>query len=134
MRMRPHRSATAIVVLSGCLAIGVAGCSSSSSGSGSSASPTTSGSSSAGVLPPIPITKGGDITAKVGDTLNVTTPNVTKVATNNPTVLDVSQPHSDGSATFNGGAKVVGAGKATLTVYGGITNLEMYSVNVTATN
>lgn len=85
------------------------------------------------VLPPIPITKAEAITVKVGDTLNVTTPNVTKVTTNNAKVLEVSQPYSDGSATFNGGAKVIGAGKATLTVFGGITNSEMYTVTVTAT-
>lgn len=86
------------------------------------------------MLPPIMITKAEDVSAKVGDYLNVTTPNVTKVTTNNAAVLDVSQPHSDGSAEFNGGAKVVGPGKAELVVYGGITNLELYSVSVTATN
>lgn len=69
---------------------------------------------------------------KVGAFLNVTTPNVTKVTTNNPRVLEVTQPHSDGSATFNGGARVVGAGSATLTVYGGITNSVMYTAKITA--
>lgn len=93
-----------------------------------SATPTTSGSS---VLPPIPITKAEDVTVKVGAFLNVVTPNVTKVTTDNPQVLEVSQPHSDGSATFNGGARVLAPGKAILTVYGGITNSPMYSVNVT---
>ncbi len=132
--MRKTHAALTIAGLSVMLA--VAGCSSSasspSSPTSSSPSPTVSGTSS--VLPPIPITKSENITAKVGDYLNVTTPNVTRVSTNNAKVLDVSQPHSDGSAQFNGGAKVVGPGKATLSVYGGITNLEMYSVTVTATN
>lgn len=85
------------------------------------------------MLPPIFITKADDIQVKVGDTLVVTTPNVTKVATDNPSVLEVSQPHSDGSAEFNGGAKVVGAGTANLMVYGGITNDVIYTVKVTAT-
>ena len=109
--MRKTHAALTIAGLSVMLA--VAGCSSSaSSPTSSSPSPTVSGTSS--VLPPIPITKSENITAKVGDYLNVTTPNVTRVSTNN--------------------AKVLGPGKATLSVYGGITNLEMYSVTVTATN
>jgi len=68
--------------------------------------------------------------AMVGNTLNVTTTNATTIATNNPAVLKVSQPGTDGSATFNGGAVVVGEGDATLTVFGrsGV----LYVVNVTA--
>lgn len=84
------------------------------------------------MLPPIPITKAEAVTVKVGGFLNVVTPNVTKVTTDNPRVLEVSQPHSDGSATYNGGARVVSAGSATLTVYGGITNSEMYTAKITA--
>lgn len=68
----------------------------------------------------------------MGDFLDVTTPNVTKVTTDNAKVLKVSQPHSDGSAEFNGGAQVIGKGTATLSVYGGITNGVIYTVNVTA--
>lgn len=93
------------------------------------------------MLPPIEITKAESITVKVGDNLNVITPNVTKVTTTNAKVLAVSQPTgNEGSdtdsdkdaATFNAGAKVVGPGAAKLTVYGGITNSEMYTVEVTA--
>lgn len=114
------------------LALGLSGCSSNAN-SPSTSSPSPSGSGVGTVLPPIMITKAESITVKVGDYLNVTTPNVTKVSTDNASVLDISQPHSDGSAQFNGGAKVVGPGKANLVVYGGITNLELYSVSVTAT-
>ena len=59
--------------------------------------------------------------------------NVTRVLDQQCEGSDVSQPHSDGSAQFNGGAKVVGPERPP-SVYGGITNLEMYSVTVTATN
>lgn len=104
----------------------------STSTSSASASPSKSASGSSSVLPPIFITKAEDITVKVGDFLDVTTPNVTKVTTDNAKVLKVSQPHSDGSAEFNGGAEVIGAGKAVLSVYGGITNGVIYTVNVTA--
>lgn len=85
------------------------------------------------MLPPIPVSKGGELAVKVGDHLNVITPDVTNLTTNNPAVLDVSQPYSDGSATFNGGATVLAVGKANLVVSvdGGI---EIYTVNVTATN
>ncbi|MDP4015200.1 MAG: hypothetical protein U0990_04855 [Candidatus Nanopelagicales bacterium] len=95
-------------------------------------SPAPSESPTGNVLPPIPITKAGDVTVSVGDNLNVTTPNVTKVTTDNPAVLRVSQPYSDGSADFNGGALVLAPGKAKLTVFGGTPGGEMYSVNVTA--
>ncbi len=67
---------------------------------------------------------------KVGNTLNVTTSNATTVATDNADVLRVSQPGTDGSATFNGGAAVVGEGTATLTVSG--KSGELYVVNVKA--
>ena len=85
------------------------------------------------MLPPIPISKGGTVNAKVGDNLNVITPDVTKVTGSDPAVMDVSQPYSDGSATFNGGAAIIGEGTATLVVYGGAANKELYSVEVIAT-
>lgn len=113
------------------VSVALVGCSSSTS---TSPSASSSASESIGtVLPPIPISKGGAVTAKVGDNLNVITPGVTKVETDKPTVLEVSQPYNDGSAQFNGGAKVIAAGDASLTVHGenGIT---LYTVNVTATN
>lgn len=115
--------------------VALAACSSPSPNPSPSPSPTASVSPSptGRVLPPIPITKAESITVNVGAFLNVTTPDVTKVTTNNAAVLEVSQPHSEGSAEFNGGARVLAPGQATLTVYGGITNSEMYTVKVTAT-
>lgn len=124
----------AVVSAAGLASLALSACSSSTTpsptaSSSGSASPTVIGSDT---LPPIPITKAEDVTVKVGRFLNVITPNVTKVTTDNAKVLTVSQPHSDGSATFNGGARVIATGSATLTVYGGITNSEMYTVKVTA--
>lgn len=83
------------------------------------------------MLPPIMISKADSVTAKVGETLVVSTPNVT-ISTNNPKVLELSQAHSDGSASFNPGAKVISAGQADLVVTGGVTNTALYTVKVTA--
>lgn len=83
------------------------------------------------VLPPIPIDGPGTEKVKVGDTLNVVTSDVTEVSTDNGAVLQVSQPSDDGSAQFNAGAEVVGAGKATLTVT--TADGESYKVKVEAT-
>ena len=132
MTISSTRSAAFLGVAGLGIMLALTACSSSSSGNGGSSSPTPASTSPSMVLPPIPVTKAESITVKVGQTLNVVTPNVTKVTTDNPKVLQVSQPHSDGSAEFNGGAKVVGVGKANLTVFGGVTNLEMYSVSVNA--
>lgn len=133
-----HRRAITVVAAiagaTGLAALTLTGCSSSTTPSPTPTSPSTTNPTASGssVLPPIPISKAEDVTVKVGGSLNVITPNVTKVTTNNSRVLQVTQPHSDGSATFNGGARVAGTGTATLTVYGGITNAEMYTVKVTA--
>jgi len=66
----------------------------------------------------------------VGNTLNVTTADATTIATNNTSVLKVTGPRTEGGASFNGGAAVVGQGTAKLTVSGdsGV----LYVVNVTA--
>lgn len=81
---------------------------------------------------PIPVSDATPISANVGTYLNVITPGVTKVTTDNPGVLEVSQPHSDGSATFNAGAKLIGPGTSKLTVIGGATNSTMYAVTVSS--
>ncbi|MGV1037385.1 MAG: hypothetical protein ACOYD0_10235 [Candidatus Nanopelagicales bacterium] len=118
-------AAAAVVLLTAC---------SSNSSSSSSASPTNSASASEStgnsVPAPIEVTGAGDLTVKVGNTLNVTTADATTIATNNTSVLRVSAPRSEGGASFNGGAVVVGQGTAKLTVSGdsGV----LYVVNVTA--
>lgn len=93
-----------------------------------SASPT--GEITNPVLPPIEIDGAAKESVSVGQTLNVITKNVNKVSTDNTAVLRVSQPSDDGSAQFNAGAEVIGAGSAvlTVTVKGG----DNYQVQVTA--
>ncbi len=84
------------------------------------------------VLPPIEITEAKKtVDVKVGDTLNVTTADVTQVSTDNAEVLKVSQPRDDGSAQFNAGAEVASAGTAKLMVYGA-GDKQLYVVTVTA--
>lgn len=83
------------------------------------------------VLPPIEITAAGKKTVKVGDVLNIPVAGVTKVKTNNATVLKVSQPSDDGTVQMNGGAEVLAAGDARLVV---ITTDGKFVVKVTATD
>ena len=95
-----------------------------------SVSPSPSGEITDPVLPPITIDGPGNESVAVGATLNVTTKDVTEVATDNDTVLKVSQPRDDGNAQFNGGAEVIAAGEATLTVT--TSDGKSYDVEVTA--
>lgn len=104
--------------------VALAGCSTSTSAPSESpatpaatspsapASPTTTD-----VLPPIVVDGSSEgINATVGDVLDITVPNVTKVSTDNSQILEVTQPRDDGSATFNASATVLSAGTATLTI------------------
>lgn len=127
---------TSAVLAAGAAAvIALAGCSTSTSSPSTppttppatpTASPTVTD-----VLPPIEIDgKKTEVDATVGDTLDVISDGVTSVSTNNDAVLRVSQPHTDGSAEFNAGAEVVGAGTAKLTVTGATGG--DYTVTVTA--
>jgi hypothetical protein len=89
------------------------------------------GGDGAGVEAPIMIDGPDAVSATVGSALDVITDDVTEVRTDNPEVLEVSQPSDDGSAQFNAGATVVGAGEATLSVYGE-GGEKLYEVSVTA--
>lgn len=119
--------------------LALAACSPSTSAPGSAPSsaaavdsPSPSSTMIGTVLPPIEITQARkNVEVTVGDTLNVTTADVTKVTTDNAEVLTVSQPRDDGSAQFNAGAEVVSAGTAELTVYG-VGGKELYTATVTA--
>jgi hypothetical protein len=118
-----------ILALCAALVLAATGCSSSepSSSASASASPT----SNSQVLPPVEVSGPTNLIVDTGAFLNVTTPEVSKVTTDNPAVLEVSQPRDDGSAQFNAGAKVVSPGKATLAVFG-TNDKELYKVEVTA--
>ncbi|MGB2969824.1 MAG: hypothetical protein WBB44_06240 [Candidatus Nanopelagicales bacterium] len=124
-----------LVLATSVAAVGIllTACSSDSSSS-TTASPTNSASASEStgnsVVAPIEVTGAGNLNVKVGNTLNVTTADATTIATNNTSVLKVTGPRTEGGASFNGGAVVVGQGTAKLTVSGdsGV----LYVVNVTA--
>ena len=105
-------------------------CSSGSSEPSTSPSESPAATATTAVLPPIEITKAADVTVDIGSTLVVNTEGVTRVSTDNPAVLEISQPRDDGSAQFNAGATVVGAGSATLDVYGQ-GDAKLYDVKVT---
>lgn len=118
--------------------VALAGCSTSTSAP--SSSPTTSApaptsptatSTPTDVLPPIIVdgTKKA-MKATVGDTLDITVPNVKKVSTDNAEILKVTQAHDDGSAEYNAGAEVLAPGKAVLTIETADSAVEV-TVNVT---
>ena len=107
-------------------ACGSSGSSDESSAPAESASASASASTSASesamggtVLPPVMVADDAtSATAKVGDTVvfAVEDPVNTKIATTDTTLLEITQGYTDGSATFNPGAKALAAGTATVTV------------------
>lgn len=118
-------------VLVGAVALGasavmLAACGSSSDSESSASPAATSASASASVpepggsmLPPVIVPDDATTaTAKVGDTIvfNVEDPVGTKIATDTPDLLDLTQGYNDGSATFNPGATALKAGQATVTL------------------
>ena len=117
--------------------VGIAsGCSSSNPAPTKSASSSPSSAVPTPVREPIMISKAGDVTAVVGDVLDVVTKDVLNVVTDNPAVLQVTQPvatpATPGGATFNASATVIGVGTAKLTVTTGLPGATPYVVNVTA--
>ena len=71
------------------------------------------------MLPPVIVTPNEQATtAKVGDTVvfNVADPTTTKISTDKPAILELPQGATDGSATFNPGAKALAAGVAVVTI------------------
>lgn len=105
-----------IALAAGALALATAltGCSSSSSES------TTETSATPGqVLPPVIVTEDATTAeAKVGDTVvfNVPDPETSTISVDDPTILEVEQGRTEGSAYFNPGAKALKKGKATVTL------------------
>ncbi len=81
---------------------------------------------------PIIVDGPGPVSMKVGQAIDVTTENVTMVKASDNSVLEVSQPTSDGSATFNAGAVAKASGDATLTAYEN--EKKLYEVEVTVTD
>ena len=118
------------------VAVALAGCSSSSS-SGSSSSSSSSASSSAiggNVLPPVMVEPGATTaTAKVGDTIVFNQPNPakTKISTDKPDVLELTQGKDDGSAQFNPGAKAIAPGTAVVSITAADGTVTQVTVTVT---
>ena len=98
----------------------------------SACSSTSSDSPGSEVVPPIEITKASDVTVDVGSVLVISTEGVTRISTDNPEVLKISQPTTQGDAKLNAGADVISPGAAVIDVYGA-DDAKLYDVNVTAT-
>jgi len=102
-----------VAVAAGALALSAAltGCSSSSSES--------TDAENSQMLPPVIVTEDATTAeAKVGDTVvfNVPDPETATISVDDPTILEVEQGYTDGSALFNPGAKALKKGKATVTL------------------
>lgn len=88
-----------------------------SSDSGDAASASESASTQ--LLPPVIVTADATTAeAKVGDTVvfNVDDPVNTTISVDNPDVLEIEQGRTDGSATFNPGAKALKKGTAVVSI------------------
>lgn len=115
----------------------LAGCSSGGDADPSATPSDTSSPSIVGGDPgtwtPVTIDSDKPESVVVGQALNVTNEGVTKVSTSDEAVLAVSQPRteSSGGATFVPGAKAVGVGTATLSVFRG--DSKLYDTVVTVT-
>lgn len=96
------------------LTAALTGCSSDSKSAEESAT-----ASAGQVLPPVIVTEGETTAeAKVGDTVvfNVADPVNTAISVDKPDVLELEQGYTDGSATFNPGAKAVAKGTAVVSI------------------
>jgi hypothetical protein len=121
-----------VVAAVGLLAAGgLAGCSSSSS---SGPLPSVSVPSGAGLAAPIIVTPGETTaTAPVGATVvfNETDPAKTKVVSDAPAVLEVTQGRDDGSAQFNPGGVALSPGVAHVTITAADGSVSTVAVTVT---
>ncbi|CAB4952184.1 unannotated protein [freshwater metagenome] len=97
--------------------------------------PPTTPAIGGNVLPPVMVEPGATTaTAKVGDTIVFKVdgdPANSKIATDNESVLQLTQGSNDGSAQFNPGAKALMAGNATVTVTDAAGKVETVAVTVT---
>lgn len=105
-----------MAIAAGALALSTAltGCSGDSDDSTSA-----SESASAQLLPPVIVTEDATTAeAKVGDTVvfNVADPVNTTISVDKPDVLEIEQGRTDGSATFNPGAKALKSGTAVVSI------------------
>lgn len=100
------------------LTTALTGCSSGDDGAATPAK-TASESATSQLLPPVIVTADATTAeAKVGDTIvfNVADPVNTTISVDDPEVLKLEQGRTDGSATFNPGAKALKAGTAVVSI------------------
>lgn len=121
MNRRLAALALAATALVGATAL--TGCSSTSSTSETTAAATTAAAEEGGaqMLPPVIITEDQtEATAKVGDFLDIITPEDklagTTVSTENKDLVELVQGGEDGEAFFNPGGKVLAPGTAVIVV------------------
>lgn len=100
---------------------GQSAASSVASAASSAASDMASAASSAAasMLPPVIVESNATTaTAKVGDSIvfSVDQPTATKISTKDTDIVELTQGYTDGSATYNPGAKALKAGTAVVTV------------------
>jgi hypothetical protein len=125
--MSRTRTALAVSALALAGATVLAGCSSASTSSETSAAASPAASAAASpasttqMLPPVIITADQtEATCKVGDNLDIVIDEKdlagTTVDTDKPELVELTQAHEDGGATFNPGGKCLAAGTATITV------------------
>lgn len=118
-----HRVAQ-IAAISLVTAVPLAGC--GSDDAPTTAAPTTDAaeldapgtSEVARALPPVIVDGPEDLDVEVGAAIDIVTEGVVSVSSSDESVLGVSQPSDDGSATYNAGAVALSTGRATLTVSG----------------
>jgi len=105
------------------LSVGAAACGSSGTPAVTTPTPTvsTTTSGTTQMLPPVIVgPEQTQATVSVGKFIvfNVDAPANTKVSTDNPEFLELTQGHDDGSALFNPGGKGIAVGTATVTITG----------------
>ena len=134
--IRTHRTAGAVAILVGLVAL--TGCSSSASDTASSAA-TSAESSMASpvfspVMPPVVLEKTATTaTAAVGNILdvNVDTLAGTTIDVDKPDLLEVTQAHETDGTQFNPSAKALKAGTAVITVTNGDNTTRQITVTIT---
>lgn len=105
----------------------LASCSSDDSSDATTAT-TAASTTSQQVVAPVIVDGPEQLSVEVGAALDIVTDGVTEVTSSDETVLEVTQPSTDGSAEFNAGAAALVAGDAVLTVSG--EDGELYTVEV----
>ena len=131
---RTTRMAALAIAASALAAVSLTACSSGSSSSSSSSASASSSAVGGNVLPPVMVMPGQTTaTAKVGDfvVFSQPDPTKTKISTDKPDVLELTQGKDDGSAQFNPGAKAIAPGTAVVSITAADGTVTQVTVTVT---